>query len=148
MGGPDALRRAIRPDTILISLMHANSEIGTIQPARQLGAVARERGIPFHMDAVQTFGKVPIDLDAFNIDMLSFSGHKIYGPKGVAGLYIRKGTKMVSLQHGGEHERRRRAGTENVTGIVGLGRAVEIRGRDMAGEAGPATAPRDRPSDR
>jgi cysteine desulfurase len=144
MVDPDALRRAIRPDTILISLMHANSEIGTIQPARQLGAIARERGIPFHMDAVQTFGKVPIDLDAFNIDMLSFSSHKIYGPKGVAGLYIRKGTKMVSLQHGGEHERRRRAGTENVAGIVGFGRAVEIRGRDMAEEGQRLTGLRDR----
>ena len=144
MVDPDTLRRAIRPDTILISLMHANSEIGTIQPARQLGAIAREHGIPFHMDAVQTFGKVPIDLDAFNIDMLSFSGHKIYGPKGVAGLYIRKGTKMVSIQHGGEHERRRRAGTENVTGIVGLGKAVEIRGRDMAEEGRRLTALRDR----
>jgi cysteine desulfurase len=144
MVDPDALRRAIRPDTILISLMHANSEIGTIQPARQLGAVARERGIPFHMDAVQTFGKVPIDLDAFNIDMLSFSSHKIYGPKGVAGLYIRKGTKMVSLQHGGEHERRRRAGTENVAGIVGFGKAVEIRGRDMAEEGQRLTGLRNR----
>src|ERR1700730_707993 len=144
MVDPDALRRAIRPHKILISLMHATSEIGTIQPARQLGAVARERGIPFHMDAVQTFGKVPIDLDAFNIDMLSFSSHKIYGPKGVAGLYIRKGTKMVSLQHGGEHERRRRAGTENVAGIVGFGRAVEIRGRDMAEEGQRLTGLRDR----
>jgi cysteine desulfurase len=141
---PDAVRRAIRPDTILISIMHANSEIGTIQPAREIGAIAHEHGIPFHVDAVQTFGKVPIDLDAFHIDMLSFSGHKIYGPKGVAGLYIRKGTKMVSVQHGGEHERRRRAGTENVTGIVGLGRAVEIRGRDMADEAVRLTALRDR----
>jgi cysteine desulfurase len=144
MVDPDALRRAIRPDTILISLMHANSEIGTIQPARQLGAIARERGIPFHMDAVQTFGKVPIDLDAFNIDMLSFSGHKIYGPKGVAGLYIRKGTKMVSLQHGGDHERRRRAGTENVAGLVGFGKAVEIRGRDMVEEGQRLTGLRDR----
>ena len=144
MVDPDALRRAIRPDTILISLMHANSEIGTIQPARQLGAIARERGIPFHMDAVQTFGKVAIDLDAFNIDMLSFSSHKIYGPKGVAGLYIRKGTKMVSLQHGGEHERRRRAGTENVAGIVGFGKAVEIRGRDMTEEGQRLTGLRDR----
>ena len=144
MVDPDALRRAIRPDTILISLMHANSEIGTIQPARQLGAIAREHGIPFHMDAVQTFGKVPIDLDALNIDMLSFSGHKIYGPKGVAGLYIRKGTKMVSLQHGGEHERRRRAGTENVAGIVGFGKAVEIRGRDMVEEGQRLTGLRDR----
>jgi len=141
---PDALRRAIRPDTILITIMHANSEIGTIQPARELGAIAREHNIPFHMDAVQTFGKVPIDLDAFNIDMLSFSGHKIYGPKGVAGLYIRNGTKMVSIQHGGEHERRRRAGTENVAGIVGFGKAVEIRGRDMAEEAQRLTGLRDR----
>ena len=144
MVDPDALRRAIRPDTILISIMHANSEIGTVQPARQLGAIAREHGIPFHMDAVQTFGKVPIDLDAFNIDMLSFSGHKIYGPKGVAGLYIRKGTKMVSLQHGGEHERRRRAGTENVAGIVGFGKAVEIRGRDMVEEGRRLTGLRNR----
>jgi cysteine desulfurase len=144
MVDPAALRRAIRPDTILISIMHANSEIGTVQPARQLGAIAREHGIPFHMDAVQTFGKVPIDLDAFNIDMLSFSSHKIYGPKGVAGLYIRKGTKMVSLQHGGEHERRRRAGTENVAGIVGFGKAVEIRGRDMVEEGRRVTGLRDR----
>jgi cysteine desulfurase len=144
MVDPDALRRAIRPDTILISIMHANSEIGTVQPARELGAIAREHNIPFHMDAVQTFGKVPIDLDAFNIDMLSFSGHKIYGPKGVAGLYIRKGTKMVSVQHGGEHERRRRAGTENVAGIVGFGKAVEVRGRDMAEEAQRLTALRER----
>ncbi len=141
---PDALRRAIRPDTILITIMHANSEIGTIQPARELGAIAREHNIPFHMDAVQTFGKVPIDLDAFNIDMLSFSGHKIYGPKGVAGLYIRKGTKMVSIQHGGEHERRRRAGTENVARNVRFGKAVEIRGRDMAEEAQRLTGLRDR----
>jgi cysteine desulfurase len=144
MVDPDALRRAIRPDTILISIMHANSEIGTVQPARALGAIAREHGIPFHMDAVQTFGKVPIDLDGFHVDLLSFSGHKIYGPKGVAGLYIRKGTKMVSVQHGGEHERRRRAGTENVAAIVGLAKAVEIRGRDMAEEARRLTALRDR----
>jgi cysteine desulfurase len=144
MVDPDALRRAIRPDTILITIMHANSEIGTIQPTRELGAIAREHNIPFHMDAVQTFGKVPIDLDAFNIDMLSFSGHKIYGPKGVAGLYIRKGTKMVSVQHGGEHERRRRAGTENVAGIVGFAKAVEIRGRDMAEEGQRLTDLRNR----
>jgi cysteine desulfurase len=144
MVDPDALRRAVRPDTILISIMHANSEIGTVQNARALGAVAREHNIPFHMDAVQTFGKVPIDLEAFNIDMLSFSGHKIYGPKGVAGLYIRKGTKMVSVQHGGEHERRRRAGTENVPGIVGFAKAVEIRGRDMVEEGERLTALRER----
>lgn len=144
MVDPDAVRRAIRSDTILISIMHANSEIGTIQPAREIGAIARAREIPFHVDGVQTFGKAPIDVDAFNIDLLSFSAHKIYGPKGVAGLYIRKGTKMVSVQHGGEHERRRRAGTENVAGIVGLGRAVEIRGRDMTEEARRVTGLRDR----
>src|SRR4029453_2726698 len=144
MVDPNALRRAIRPDTILISIMHANSEIGTIQPARELGAIAREHNILFHMDAVQTFGKVPIDLDAFNIDLLSFSGHKIYGPKGVAGLYIKKGTKMVSVQHGGEHERRRRAGTENVASIVGFGKAIEIRARDMAEEAQGLTTLRER----
>ncbi len=141
---PDDVRRAIRPDTMLISVMHANSEVGTIQPAAEIGAIARERGIVFHVDGVQTFGKVPIDLDRFGIDLLSFSAHKIYGPKGVAALYIRKGTKMVSVQHGGEHERRRRAGTENVPGIVGFGQAVEIRGREMAAEAVRVSALRDR----
>src|SRR5262245_4801137 len=141
---PEDVRRAFRPDTILVSLMHANSEAGTIQPVRDVGRLTRERGIPLHVDGVQTFGKVPIDLDAFGIDLLSFSGHKIYGPKGVAGLYIRRGTKMASIQHGGEHERRRRAGTENVPGIVGLGKAVEIRARDMAEEAVRLTALRDR----
>jgi cysteine desulfurase len=144
MVDPDDVRRALRPDTIGISIMHANSEVGTIQPVRAIGAIAREAGIPFHVDAVQTLGKVEIDVDAFNIDLLSFSGHKIYGPKGVAGLYIRKGTKLVSVQHGGEHERRRRAGTENVPGIVGFGKAVEVRGREMKDEAVRLTALRDR----
>jgi cysteine desulfurase len=141
---PDDLRRAIRPDTILITLMHANSEVGTIQPVAEIGRIARAHGIPFHTDAVQTFGKVPIDLHAFGIDLLSFSSHKIYGPKGVAGLYIRKGTRMVAVQHGGEHERRRRAGTENVPGIVGFGMAVEIRAREMDAEAVRLTRLRDR----
>ena len=109
MVDPDDVRRALRAETILITIMHANSEVGTIEPVAEVGRIAREREIPFHVDGVQTFGKVPIDLDAFGIDLLSFSSHKIYGPKGVAGLYIRKGTKMVSVQHGGEHERRRRA---------------------------------------
>jgi cysteine desulfurase len=141
---PDDVRRAIRPDTILVTIMHANSEVGTIEPVEAIGRIAREREIPFHVDGVQTFGKIPIAVDAFGIDLLSFSGHKIYGPKGVAGLYIRKGTKMAAVQHGGEHERRRRAGTENVPGIVGLGKAVEIRARDMAAEAPRLTALRDR----
>jgi len=144
MVDPDEVRRHLRPDTILVSVMHANSEVGTLEPVREIGRVARERGVPFHVDAVQTFGKVPIDLDGASIDLLSFSSHKIYGPKGVAGLFIRRGTKMVSVQHGGEHERRRRAGTENVAGIVGFGRAVEVRARDMADEAVRATALRNR----
>ncbi len=144
MVSPDDVKRALRPDTVAISVMHANSEIGTIQPVAAIGALAREHGVPFHVDAVQTFGKVPIDLHAWGIDVLSFSGHKIYGPKGIAGIYIRKGTKMVAIQHGGEHERRRRAGTENVPGIVGLGKAVEVRARDMMDEAVRVTALRDR----
>lgn len=132
---PEDLEKAIRPDTILVSLMHANSEVGTLQPMSELGKITRRHGVPLHVDAVQTFGKVPIDVDAFGIDLLSFSGHKIYGPKGVAGLYIRKSTRMAAVQHGGDHERRRRAGTENVAGLVGFGQAVEVRGREMAGEA-------------
>jgi cysteine desulfurase len=141
---PDDVRKAIRPDTVAISVMHANSEVGTIQPVTEIGQIARSHGVPFHVDAVQTFGKVPIDVDAMHVDLLSFSSHKIYGPKGIAGLYIRKGTKMVSIQHGGEHERRRRAGTENVPGIIGLGKAVEVRGRDMHEEAARVSALRDR----
>jgi cysteine desulfurase len=144
MVDPDEVKRAIRPDTIGISIMHANSEVGTVQPVTAIGAIAREHGVPFHVDAVQTFGKLDIDVAAAHIDLLSFSGHKIYGPKGVAGLWIRKGTKMVSVQHGGEHERRRRAGTENVPGIVGLGKAVEVRGREMHEERRRVTALRDR----
>jgi len=141
---PDDVRRALRPDTIVVSIMHANSEVGTIQPVGAIGRLTREREIPFHVDAVQTFGKLPLDLDALGIDLLSFSSHKIYGPKGIAGLYIRKGTKMASVQHGGEHERRRRAGTENVPGIIGLGKAVEVRARDMAAEETRVRALRDR----
>jgi cysteine desulfurase len=144
MVSPDDLRRALRPDTILVSLMHANSEAGTIQPIRDIGRVTREHGVVLHVDGVQTFGKVPIDVDELGIDLLSFAGHKIYGPKGVGGLYIRRGTKMVSVQHGGEHERRRRAGTENVPSIVGLGKAVELRAAEMHAEAERLTALRDR----
>ena len=144
MVDPDEVRRAIRPDTIAISIMHANSEVGTIQPIAAIGRIAREHDVPFHVDAVQTFGKLPLDVDALGIDALSFSAHKIYGPKGVAGLFVRKGTKMVAVQHGGEHERRRRAGTENLPGIVGLGKAVAVRARDMQAEAERVGALRDR----
>src|SRR5881296_398542 len=144
MVDPDEVRRAIRPDTIAISIMHANSEVGTLQPIAAIGRIAREHDVPFHVDAVQTFGKLPLDVDALGIDALSFSAHKIYGPKGVAGLFVRKGSKMVAVQHGGEHERRRRAGTENVAGIVGLAKAVELRAREMAAEAERLTVLRDR----
>ena len=118
------LKAAIRPTTILISVMFANNEIGTIEPIKEIGAIAKENGILFHTDAVQAFGQVPIDVDACNIDMLSASGHKLNGPKGIGFLYIRKGVKIRSFVHGGGQERKRRAGTENVPGIVGLGTAT------------------------
>ena len=120
------LEAAIRPDTILISVMFANNEIGTIQPIREIGEIAHENGIIFHTDAVQAFCHEPINVDEYHIDMLSASGHKFHGPKGVGFLYIRKGLKLRSFIHGGAQERKRRAGTENVPGIVGLGKAVEI----------------------
>ncbi|HEV8642918.1 MAG TPA: cysteine desulfurase family protein [Methylomirabilota bacterium] len=144
MVDPDDVRRAIRPDTLAITIMHANSEVGTVQPVAAIGSIARDHDLVFHVDAVQTFGKIPIDVHAFGIDVMSFSSHKVYGPKGVAGLYIRRGTKMVAIQHGGEHERRRRAGTENVPGIVGFGKAVEVRAREMHAEAERVRALRDR----
>lgn len=122
----DELKKAIRPTTILISVMFANNEIGTIQPIKEIGAIAHEHGILFHTDAVQAFGQLPINVDEMNIDMLSASGHKLNGPKGIGFLYIRKGVKIRSFVHGGAQERKRRAGTENVPGIVGLGKAVEI----------------------
>lgn len=122
----DQLKEAIRPETILISIMFANNEIGTIQPIKEIGEIAKEHGILFHTDAVQAYGQLPIDVDELNIDMLSASGHKLNGPKGIGFLYIRKGLKLRSFIHGGAQERSRRAGTENVTGIVGLGKAVEI----------------------
>ena len=122
----DELRKAIRPDTILISVMFANNEIGTIQPVKEIGAIAKEHGILFHTDAVQAFGHEPIDVDELNIDMLSASGHKLNGPKGVGFLYIRTGVKIRSFIHGGAQERKRRGDTGNVPGIVGLGKATEI----------------------
>lgn len=120
------LKRAIRPTTILISIMFANNEIGTIEPIKEIGKIAREHGILFHTDAVQAFGHVPIHVDDYNIDMLSASGHKLNGPKGIGFLYIRTGLKTRSFMHGGAQERKRRGGTENVPGIVGFGKAVEI----------------------
>lgn len=127
----DELKKAIRPTTILISVMFANNEIGTIQPIKEIGQIAKEHGILFHTDAVQAFGQLPINVDELNIDMLSSSAHKLNGPKGIGFLYIRKGVKIKSFVHGGAQERKRRAGTENVTGIVGYGAAVERAMRTM-----------------
>ena len=121
----DELKKAIRPTTILISVMFANNEIGTIQPIKEIGEIAKEHGILFHTDAVQAFGQVPINVDECHIDMLSASGHKLNGPKGIGFLYIRKGVKIRSFVHGGAQERKRRAGTENIPGIVGLGVATK-----------------------
>lgn len=122
---PEELKKAIRPDTILISVMYANNEIGSIQPIKEIGEIAHEHGILFHTDAVQAFCQIPIDVDSCHIDMLSASAHKLCGPKGIGCLYIRKGVKIRSFIHGGGQERKRRAGTENVPGIVGFGKAVE-----------------------
>jgi len=122
----EELKKAIRPTTILISVMFANNEIGTIQPIKEIGGIAKEHGILFHTDAVQAFGQLPIHVDELHIDMLSASAHKLNGPKGIGCLYIRKGVKIRSFVHGGAQERKRRAGTENVPGIVGMGKAVEI----------------------
>jgi cysteine desulfurase len=127
----DELKAAIRPETILISVMFANNEIGTIQPVKEIGEIAKANGILFHTDAVQAYGQVPINVDELNIDMLSSSGHKLNGPKGIGFLYIRKGIKMRSFVHGGGQERKRRAGTENIPAIVGYGAAVERAIRTM-----------------
>lgn len=123
---PADVEAAIRPDTILISIMFANNEIGTIEPIAEIGAIAKAHGVLFHTDAVQAFGQEPIQVDEMNIDMLSSSGHKLNGPKGIGFLYIRKGVKIRSFVHGGAQERKRRAGTENVPGIVGFGKAAEL----------------------
>ena len=137
------LEAAIRPDTILISVMYANNEIGTIQPIREIGAIAHEHGILFHTDAVQAYGHLPIDVDACHIDMLSGSGHKLNGPKGIGFLYIRTGVKIRSFIHGGAQERKRRAGTENVPGIVGLGAAVKRAFASMEERTGKEKEMRD-----
>ena len=127
----DQLQKAITPETILITIMFANNEIGTIEPVKEIGMIAKEHGILFHTDAVQAFGQVPIDVDELNIDMLSSSAHKINGPKGIGCLYIRKGVKIRSFIHGGAQERKRRAGTENVPGIVGYGVAARMAAESM-----------------
>ena len=139
----DELKADIRPDTILISVMAANNEIGTIQPLKEIGEIAKEHGILFHTDAVQAFGHIPINVDDMHIDMLSASGHKLNGPKGIGVMYIRKGVKIRSFIHGGAQERQRRAGTHNVPGIVGLGKEVELPNANMAERSAYETKLRD-----
>ncbi|WP_461810717.1 cysteine desulfurase NifS [Faecalimonas sp.] len=139
----DELKKAIRPTTVLISIMFANNEIGTIQPIKEIGSIAKENGILFHTDAVQAFGQVPINVDECHIDMLSASGHKLNGPKGIGFLYIRKGVKIRSFVHGGAQERKRRAGTENVPGIVGFGTAVKRAADTMKERTGKERKLRD-----
>lgn len=128
---PADVEKAIRPDTILVSIMTANNEIGTIEPIAEIGKIAKDHGVLFHTDAVQAFGHIPMNVDEMNIDMLSASGHKINGPKGIGIMYIRKGVKIGSFVHGGAQERQRRAGTHNVPGIVGIGKAVELARDNM-----------------
>ena len=141
---PTVLEKAITEKTILISIMYANNEIGTIEPIADLGAIARKRKVYFHTDAVQAIGSVPIDLKAQNIDLLSLSAHKFYGPKGTGALYIKKGVRIENLIHGGGQERRRRAGTENLAGIVGLGKAIELATADIPGHSAKIRSMRDR----
>ncbi len=140
----EALRSAIRKDTILISIMHANNEIGTIQPLEEIGEIAAARGIYFHSDGVQTTGKIPVNVKSLGVNAFSISGHKLYGPKGIGALYLRKDVKIESIIQGGGHEDGLRSGTENVPGIVGLGRACDLAKEIMAKEAGRLTALRDR----
>jgi len=141
---PETVKGSLRTDTTVISLMHANNETGVIFPIAEVGRLARERGIVFHTDAVQTVGRLPIDVESLGVDLLSLSGHKIYGPKGVAALYVRPGTRMVPTMHGGQQERGRRAGTENVAAAVGLARAVDLAIASMRIEAHRQALLRDR----
>ena len=140
----DGVRKAITDKTILISVMHANNEMGTIEPIVEIDKIAKEAGVYFHTDAVQAVGHIPVDVDELGVDLLSMSAHKLYGPKGVGALYIRKGTKLTPFMHGGEQERRRRASTENVPGIVGFGKAAELARQEMSEEAERLTCLRDR----
>ncbi len=141
---PQDVAKAITGRTVLVSIMHANNEIGTLQPVTEIGKIARERGVCFHTDAVQTFGHMPFNVDELNVDLLSLSAHKLYGPKGVGALFVRQGTRLEPHMHGGEQEGKRRASTHNVPGIVGLAKAVELAEKAMAEEDTRIMALRDR----
>lgn len=144
MVDPGDVKKALTDKTILISVMHANNEVGTIEPVAEIGKIAREAGVLFHSDAVQTVGHIPIDVNELGVDLLSMSAHKLYGPKGVGAIYIRKGSRLTPHMHGGEQEKRRRASTENVPGIVGFGKAAELVLQDLTPEMTRLTKLRDR----
>ena len=144
MVNPEDVAKAILPSTILISVMHANNEVGTIQPIAEISRIARERGIVFHTDAVATVGSIPVDVNRLGVDLLSLAGHQFYGPKGIGALYVRKGTTLQSIIQGGGHEHGLRSGTENIPGIIGLGRAADLAREIMAPEAERLTELRDR----
>ncbi len=141
---PEAVRRAIRPETILITAMHANNELGTVQPLAEIGRIAEEADVYFHTDAVQSVGKIPVDVKALQLDLLSLSGHKLYAPKGVGALFIKSGTRLRQFLYGGHHQRGFRPGTENVPGIVGLGKAAELARMNMQSDAARIASLRDR----
>jgi cysteine desulfurase len=141
---PEDVRKALRSDTVLVSVMHVNNELGTVQPIAEIARLTRERRIPFHVDGVQALGKMPVDVEALGADLYSVSGHKIYAPKGVGALWVRKGTPMAPIAFGGHHERNRRPGTENVPGAVAFGAAAESAARNLAAETARLTALRDR----
>jgi cysteine desulfurase len=141
---PDDIRQALRPDTALVSVMHANNELGTIQPVAEIARITREAGVALHVDGVQALGKIPVDVDVLGVDLYSMSAHKIYGPKGVGAVYVRKGTKLGPIAFGGHHERDRRPGTENVPGIAAFGAAAEQAAECLTADAGRIGALRDR----
>ncbi len=141
---PDDVRRALRPDTVLVSIMHANNELGTVQPIAEIARIAREAGVPLHVDGVQALGKIPVDVEALGVDLYSISGHKVYAPKGVGALYVRKGTRLAPVAFGGHHERDRRPGTENVPGAAALGAAADLAARHLAADAERMGILRDR----
>jgi len=141
---PEDIRRALRPETVLVTIMHANNELGTVQPIAEIARIAHDAGVPMHVDGVQALGKIAVDVDALGVDLYSMSGHKLYAPKGVGALYVRKGTRIAPIAFGGHHERDRRPGTENVPGIAAFGAAAELAGRTLAAESERLAALRDR----
>jgi cysteine desulfurase len=144
MVDPGDVRKAITPKTILVSIIHANNEMGTIEPIAEISKITKEAGVYFHTDAVQAVGHIPVDVDKLGVDLLSISAHKLYGPKGVGALYIRKGTRLAVIQHGGGQERNRRSGTENTPSIIGFAKAIDLAGQEMAAEADRLTSLRNR----